>query len=216
MKSSAILLPMLALTSCASPVNPAANIGSSTINVGQAALQAGNPQITVSVADAILKKDPKDANAWVLKSTALYQMDNMDGAQQAAENALALAPDNVGANMVLGRAVAVEDPQQALRAFTRAYNADTSNNDAATNMAIANIQLGNIDKGIEILQRVHDANPNDNTVTYNLALALTVRNKGNDAIRGAMMLKPLAADPKAAPEVVAAYAFAASTAGMPQ
>lgn len=209
------LVPMLALTSCALPENPDANIGSNTINVGQAALQAGNPQLTVNIADAIIKKDPKDSNAWVLKSTALYQMDDMDGAQQAAENAVALAPNSVGANMVLGRAIDNQDPRQALEAFTTAYQADNSNNDAATNMAIANIQLGNIDKGIDILQNVHNNDLNDGTVTYNLALALVVRNKGSDAVRGVMLLKPLAADPKAAPEITAAYAFAAKTAGMP-
>lgn len=214
-KHLSIFLPMIALASCASPNAAGPNIGSSTINVGQAALQSGNPQLTINVVDAILKKDPKDVGAWVLKSTALYQMDDMEGAQQAAENALALDPNNVGANMVLGRAVTLQDPRQALVAFTKAHTIDSSNTDALTDMAISNIQLGNIDTGINLLQQAHDANPNDDTITYNLALALVVRNKGNDAIRGTMLLKPLAADPKAASQVLAAYAFAAKTAGMP-
>lgn len=190
-------------------------IGSKTLNVGHAALSAGHTEMASNVADAVLRHHPNDEGAWVLKSMAQYEAGDVGSAAISADHAVALKPNDPGAEMALGRALDKTDPKRALAAFKRAHDAKPEALGPGLDLGIAYIQNGQTDKGVSALESVATANPDDPTVTMDLALALVVRNHHGDAMRAAKMLRPMAHAEGATQQVMAAYRFASKRAGEP-
>lgn len=211
-----ILAGMLA--ACAGPHGPTQDppsIGNNTLNVGHAALAAGHTDMAANVADAVLRHHPKDEGAWVLKSMAQYEAGDVGAAAISADHAVAIKPNDPGAEMALGRALDKTDPKRALAAFQRAHAAKPDALGPALDLGIAYVQNGKPGKGVDTLESVATTHPDDPTVIMDLALALTVRNHQGDAVRAASMLRPLADAQGASQQVVAAYRFASKRAGEP-
>lgn len=211
------ILLIAGLTACAAQPqqNREANISAKTLNVGQAALSAGNPNMTIGVANAVLKHDPKDVQAWVLKSTAEYEAGDIQAAAASAGQAVILSPRDVGANMALGRAMDKVDPKRAMQSFELAHAGAPNAIGPAVDLGISYIQNGYGDKGVAVLKQVVAANPDNPTATMDLALAMTVRNHPGDALRAAALLRPLADQPNASSTMKAVYTYISSMAGEP-
>lgn len=211
------LVLILGLAACAAqPTSQAtAKIGAKTLNVGQAALSAGHPEMSIGVANAVLRRNPKNVQAWVLKSTAEYESGDIQGAEAAAGQAVTLAPRDVGANMALGRAYANTDPKRALQSFELAHAGAPDAVGPAIDLGVSYIQNGYGDKGVKVLQQVVNAHPNNQTAVMDLALAMTVRNHPGDALRAAALLRPLADQPNASGTMKSVYDYISSMAGEP-
>lgn len=191
-----------------------ANFGG-TENVADVALDSGNPEIALHVANAVLSHKPKDPTALVLASSASWQMGRMPQAKSYAERAVAIAPNDVAALMALGRALDHSHPGKAMAAFGKAYAMAPRELAVAVDYGVACIQNGLPEKGIAILAAAVQAHPDSSDARYNLALAYAVSNRPGNAMKGVEILGNLAHQPDAPVLYVAAYDYAAKIAGMP-
>lgn len=207
-----------ALSACASTpraADPAQVSLKNTSNVGQAALKSGNPEIAMHVAKAILAYAPDDPVALTIASTAAWQMNKIPEARRYAERAVAAGADDVDAHLALGRALDRSDPRQAMVEFGKAYKQAPGRLTVAINYGVACVQNGYPAQGISILSTALQAHPDSAVARYDLALALTVSGRPEDAMKSVRMLGALAREPDAPPLYAAAYDYAAKVAGTP-
>lgn len=215
---AASLLLSTALAGC-SPSTPSSagtlnagdgQIGDSTSNVGQVALQNHNPTMALSIASAILGKVPNDIKALNLQSQAYYDQGNVDDAAKSARAALVVDPHDADANMELGRAIDSADPAGALAAFQQALAADPGNEAAYIDTGVAQAQLGNTDKAVATFSQAIDLYPNDPVPQLNLGVLLALRNQPGDMAKARGILSGLANGKNPSQDEISAWKYVQS------
>lgn len=186
-----------------------------TANVGEAALQAGNPKIASNVAKAILAQSPKDATALTIASTAAWQEDRIPEALSYGKRAVAAAPKSAEARLALGRALDHANPAKASKEFAAAYRLAPGKLSAAIDYGVACAQNGDPAKAITVLQHTVKAHPESDDARFDLALAYSISGRHADAMRSVQILKTMASRHDAPSLYKKAYAYAAKQAGMP-
>lgn len=89
-------------------------------------LQEQYPKVILET-DTLLKRDPKLAEAYGLRSQAFRALGNPDKALQVMKKAVTLSPQNYQALMALGDLLMDQNSEEALTYYQKAKEADTTN-----------------------------------------------------------------------------------------
>ena len=211
------LVPVLLLASCAqqSPANNAvanAQIGANTLNVADAALAGGDPNMALSVSQSILSSSPGNVEALEHEGDAYYALDRCPAAVAAYQLALQHDPKAAEAETGQGRCLLKTDPHAAELAFLRAIQDDPGNAAALNDLGIARDLQGNFAGAVDPYQKALLADPSLTAAEVNLGLSLALSGNGPEALQ---YLGPLATSTQATPKIREDYAVALVASGRP-
>lgn len=202
------LVPVLLLASCGqqNPANnTAAQIGTNTLNVADAAIAGGDPNMALSVSQSILTSDPGNVQALEHEGNAYYALNRCPAAIAAYQLALEHDPKASAAETGQGRCLLKTDPSAAEQAFLRAVQDDPGNANALNDLGIARDLQGNFAGAAAAYQKALLADPSLTAVEVNLGLSLALSGNGPLALQ---YLGPLATSPQATPKIRQDYAAA--------
>lgn len=204
---SAVLAIVIAVSGCSSgrgSVDPSGLDAS----LGDAALNAGTPDVALRLADETLAKSPNDARALVRRGVALTVLGRLDEARESLQKAAAIDPTDSKTRLALGRVQLPVDPAAAEVSFQMAIrpgdpNAVAQNAVALNNLGIARDLLGQHAEAETAYRGALAASPDMMAAQVNLALSLAIRGQGAQAVA---LLRPLAESPGASRKVREDYA----------
>lgn len=207
----AIVGGLLAGCATGTPQRTAA-IGDRTLNVARSALAGGNPEMALSVTNAVLKSSPNDPEALIDRGDAYYLLKNCGRASADYQHALRSAPHAAMAELGLGRCAMTQNPRIAAAAFERATRDAPGNAEAFNDLGIAQASESEFGAAAASLRQALALDPSLQAAKINLGLALAL---GGDPAAGETMLGPLVRGPDASPIIRANYATALTLAGHP-
>jgi Flp pilus assembly protein TadD len=182
-------------------------------NVGEAALNAGSPEVTLRLADDTLARDPADADALTRRGLALTGLGRLDEARTSLRKAVAHRPRDVRTLLALGRVELPVDPVAAEADFQSVLNQDDHNAAAMNNLGIARDLQGHHTAAETAYRAALATQPNLTATQVNLALCLAIIGQEPEAIK---LLRPLANEPGATRKVREDYAAVLAMAGQRQ
>ncbi len=206
----------LLLASCAQvPNSPAtatnnAAIGPNTLNVADAAIAGGDPNMALAVSQSVLATDANNVDALEHEGDAYYALNRCPAAEAAYQLALEHDAKATEAETGLGRCLLKTDPHSAELAFALAVQDDPGNAAALNDLGIARDLQGNFAGAIEPYQRALLANPSLTAAEVNLGLSLALSGNGPEALQ---YLGPLASSQDATPKIREDYAAALIASG---
>jgi Flp pilus assembly protein TadD len=168
--------------------------GEPGIDVAQAALKSGSPDIALQIAGNVLAKFPENETALITQGDALTALGRLDEAAASFTRVLQRNSASVDAQIGLGRIKLASDPVAAEVLFLQALQHEPRNAVALNNLGIArDLQRHHADAQVAYRQALA-ANPGMSAAQVNLALSLAMGGRPRDAIQ---LLRPLASDPGA-------------------
>jgi Flp pilus assembly protein TadD len=214
---SSICVILLALSSCGPdrparydpPAIPPLN-GQLTLSVADAALAGNAPDLALHVTQAVLAKDPINADALSRQGDAYFALGQIDQAQGSYRRALALRPSLVAAELGLGRIELTRDPAAAATLFGQVIAVDPRNFAALNDLGIARDLEGRHAEAQAVYRQAMAIMPADVAAQVNLGLSLALSGNSAEAID---ILRPLAIRPDATPRVRHDYAVALAIGG---
>lgn len=216
-RNSAPVVLVLALAACAQQPGsqtaanaPTGSVGPNTLNVADAAIAGGDPNMALSISQSILKDDPDNVDALVHEGDAYYALDRCLPAQAAYQLALKYDAKSSLAETGLGRCLLKTDPAAAEQAFEAAVAVDPGNAAAWSNLGIARDLQGNFQGAVAPYQQSMLANPGSMATEVNLGLSLALSGHGPEALQ---YLGPLATGQNATPKIRQDYAAALIASG---
>ena len=156
--------------------------GPKTLNVADAAIAGGDPNMALSVTQAILASAPDNVDALIHEGNAYYALQRCPAADAAYELALHYDPKATQAETGLGRCLLKTDPHAAELAFTQAIADDPGNADALNDLGIARDLQGNFAGAVEPYSRALLADPSMTAAEVNLGLSLALSGNGPEAL----------------------------------
>jgi Flp pilus assembly protein TadD len=205
-----VLLLLLGAAGCSSSRDAADMTAKQDATLGDLALSAGNPDVTLRLADETLANHPKDAAALTRRGLALTALGRLDAARESLGKAVAIQPRNVQALLALGRVQLPVDPAAAEVSFQAVLRQDKRNAAALNNLGISRDLQGNHKDAEAAYRAALEASPEMTAAQVNLALCLAMRGQGEEAIG---LLRPLADSPGATRKVREDYAAVLAMAG---
>ena len=187
----ALSLTLMGCSNLMQTGNNAASQGHLTVQVADAALAAGAPDVALRVADLILRDAPHDVPALVAKGDALYAMGHLDLARGAYRSAVAVDPGSVNALVGLGRTLVRSDPKAAEAAFLDAATRQPDDVTALSNLGIARDLQGRHEDAQAAYRKALAVAPGQTDITVNLGLSLALSGKSTEAVA---LLRPLAGE----------------------
>ncbi len=178
----------LALASCAAQPQTSGT-AAGKLKVADAALQGGDPDMALHVADAVLAHDPTDVEALVREGDALVALGREDEAALSYQHALALRPGSKEARIGLGRIRLKTDPAEAERLFAEVVEAHPNDVPALVDRGIALDLQGRHQAAAASYRAALAVQPDDTAAEVNLALSLALAGHARQAVA---MLQPLA------------------------
>jgi Flp pilus assembly protein TadD len=184
---------LVLLAACARGANGVGS-GPPGIDVADAALKGGSPEIAAQIAGNILATNPSNEDALLTKGEALTQLGQTGEAAATFSAALAVNPNSVGANIGLGRLRLSTDPSSAERLFLQALSREPRNDVALNDLGIARDLQGRHADAQMAYRQALGINPEMSAAQVNLALSLAMGGQSHDAVQ---LLRPLAERPGA-------------------
>lgn len=191
------LLPLamlLLLGACASHAQVGLHDGQPGVDVAEAALRGGAPQVALQIDDAILAKDPRNVPALLNRGDVQTAQQQYDAAAESYAAALRYDSGSVPARIGLGRIRLTNDPAAAEHLFMEVVQREPHNAIALNDLGIARDLQG---RHQDAQQAYRDAMASDPAMVgarVNLALSLAMTGRADDA---APMLRPVAEAPAA-------------------
>lgn len=215
LRNAAPAVLILALAACQQPGTMGGNTGTAAVgpnrlNVADAAIAGGDPNMALSISQSVLKDDPNNIDALVHEGDAYYALGRCIPAQAAYNLALQYDAKSSAAETGLGRCLLKTDPAAAEQAFIAAVTADPGNAAAWSNLGVARDLQGNFQGAIEPYQKSLLADPSRTATEVNLGLSLALSGHGQEALQ---YLGPLANSQGATPKIRQDYAAALIAAG---
>ena len=165
------------------------------------------------IADTILKHQPRNDDALILRGDALFAAGSRELAQTAYQQALHDDRSLVGAQLGLGRLELQTDPARAERQFVEVLGHDPRNVSALIDLGVAcDLQKRHADAQ-ENYRKAMALAPDNSSAQVNLGMSLAMSGDKAGALE---MLQPLAQNPAAAQRVQQNLASALTTAGDPE
>jgi len=168
--------------------------GQPGIDVAQAALRGGSPQIALQIAGNILATSPNSDPALIIQGEALTALGRLDEAATSFSTVLQHDPASVGAHVGLGRVRLASDPSGAEALFLEALQREPRNAVALNDLGIARDLQGRHGDAQAAYRQALAANPDMSAAQVNLALSLAMSGQSRDAVQ---LLRPMASDPGA-------------------
>jgi Flp pilus assembly protein TadD len=191
------LLPLamlLLLGACASHGGSGLHDGQPGVDVAEAALRGGSPQVAMQIDSVILAKDPHNVPALINRGDVQTAQQLYDEAATSYAAALQADPDSLPARIGLGRVRLTSDPAAAERLFQDVVQRDSHNAIALNDLGIARDLLGRHRDAQLAYRQAMGIDPTMVGVRVNLALSLAMTGRADDA---APMLRPMADSPSA-------------------
>jgi Flp pilus assembly protein TadD len=193
-RSIAFGLLLLLLAGCANDGPLSLRSGLPGIEVAQAALRGGSPQIALQIAGNILAREPSNEAALVVQGESLTALGRLDEATTSFESVMQRDPSSIAAHIGLGRVRLGSDPAGAEVLFLEALKREPRNAVALNDLGIARDLQGRHADAQKAYREAMAANSNMSAARVNLALSLAMDGQARDAVQ---LLRPLASDPGA-------------------
>jgi tetratricopeptide (TPR) repeat protein len=168
------------------------------LDVADAAMKSGSPEIALQIAGGILAKDPDNEAALLTQGEALTELRRPDDAGVSFSRALAQNPGSVGAEIGLGRLRLSTDPAGAEVLFLQALQHEPRNGVALNDLGIARDLQGNHVAAQAAYRQALGVSPDMAAAQVNLALSLAMTGQAKDAVQ---LLRPLATGPGTSQQV---------------
>ncbi|HVS01513.1 MAG TPA: tetratricopeptide repeat protein [Thermoanaerobaculia bacterium] len=149
----AVLL-LLSLPAAAPAARPAAVPAATVIAQAQALLDAGDPEAALPLLDRLLGREPKNAPALLLRSTARFMIGEVEAGKRDLDRALALDPA-LRQGWLNRAAVALSEQrhEEALAALEKARDLDPAAIDNDLNIGAVELLLGRLESASESFSR---------------------------------------------------------------
>ncbi len=179
----------LLVAACSGPVGRELGGGASGLNVADAALRGGSPQVALQVVTGVLNSDPNNTQALLIQGDALTLLGRNDAAATSFERALTRSPSSDRAQIGLGRLRLGSNPAEAEKLFLDVLQRNPNDTTALNNLGIArDLQGRHADAQIAYRQAL-GVNPNMSSAQVNMALSMAMSGQGAAAIS---LIQPLA------------------------
>jgi Flp pilus assembly protein TadD len=185
-------------------------VGPDTLNVADAAIAGGDPNMALSVSQSVLQNDPNNVDALIHEGDAYYALARCPAAEAAYTLALQGDPKSTAAETGMGRCLIKTDPKSAEAALSLAIQDDPGNADALNDLGIARDLQGNFAGAVGPYQQALLAQPGMTAAEVNLGLSLALSGNGPEALQ---YLGPLATGQGATPKIREDYAAALVASG---
>ncbi len=210
MKTRILILAAAGLLSACANQTPAkvdsfASTSSNTLNVADAAIAGGDPNLALSVSQSALNNDPNNVDALIHEGNAYYALGRCPAAEAAYSLALKNDPKSSQAETGMGRCLIKTDPRSAEQALVLAVQDDPGNAAAFNDLGIARDLQGNFAGAVEPYRKALVAEPGNTAAETNLGLSLAMSGNGQEALQ---YLGPLASSQAATPKMREDYAVA--------
>jgi Flp pilus assembly protein TadD len=205
-----ILSFLLGLAACAGDEPPTLRTGVPSVNVAEAALAAGAPQVALNVANGILANDKRDRAALLTQAEALSALGRPTEAEASYAELLNLDPESTPALIGMGRIRLRRDPAQAQVLFQSALQHEPRNTIALSNLGVALDLQGDHAGAQSAYRKALGLDPRSRAAQVNLALSMALSGHATEAVD---MLRPYASGPDASPRVRHDLAAAMAIAG---
>ncbi|MCW8307218.1 tetratricopeptide repeat protein [Acidiphilium sp. PA] len=211
---AAVLLILGPLAACSNgtPLS-AALTGNRTLNIARTALAGGNPQMALTVTNAVLKSNPDDSEALIDRGDAYYLLSDCVSATADFRHALRVSPRTATAELGLGRCALPTDPRTAADDFNDATRDAPGNAVAFNDLGIARADQSEFSAAQAAFRSALAIDPSMQAASVNLGMSLAL---GGNPAQAEIVLGPLARDPGATPLIRADYATALALAGHPK
>jgi tetratricopeptide (TPR) repeat protein len=133
----AAMAAMLVASGCASTQVSYSGMDAPGLRTADEALRVGSTQLALQVSESVLRTAPSNGNALEIKADALAQLGKTDEAAAIFQTLLSQNPDNIRANIGMGRIKLLTDASVAEPLFQRVLRADPTNLTALNNLGIA-------------------------------------------------------------------------------
>lgn len=182
------------------------------VEVADAALRGGSPQIALRLAGQTLANDPRNLRALVIQGDALNSLGQIDEAAVSYRAALAIEPTLVPAEIGLGRCLLTSDPASAEGLFLQASINEPRNPSALIDLGVARDLMRRHDDAQKAYRQALAVDPQQVAAQVNLALSLAMSGRGDEAVR---MMRPLAEAPNASRKMRHDFAAVLAMSGQP-
>jgi Flp pilus assembly protein TadD len=204
------ILIAFALAGCSgpSPRSPAA--ADTSIRIGDAAMQAGMPDVALRVASGDVGKNPQNATALAQQGDAYRTLGRNTEAEATYARALRIEPANMRARIGLATLLLRSDPAKAEDGFARIVAQAPGQAEALNGLGVARDLQGDHAKAQIAYRQALAIGTDSHSAQVNLGLSLALSGDGNAAVA---ILGPLAAEPQAERRVKDDLAVALTAAG---
>ena len=146
-------------------------------------LRSGNPGRAERAGRAVLKREPRNPDAWHLHAMAALEAGNLAKARTRLERAIALRPESSVFHSNLGAVLEREgDLERSFRAHERALTLDRGPADNWFNHGLVLLRLGRPAEAASSLRAACDRDPRDPELRLNLGRALERSGDGEGAL----------------------------------
>jgi Flp pilus assembly protein TadD len=180
------------------------------MNVADAAIAGGDPQMALKVSQSVLANDPNNLDALYHEGQAYYAINRCEDAVAVYKVALKVDPKSSDAELGIGRCLLKRNAAEAEIAFQAAAADNPSNAAALNDLGIARDLQGNHAGAVQPYQQALLLNPGNLATEVNLGMSLALSGNGGEALQ---YLGPLATSPDATPKIREDYAAALVAAG---
>src|SRR6185437_9699557 len=170
--------------------------GQPGVDVAEAAMRGGSPEIALQVAGGILAQQPRNERALIVKGEALTALGRLDEAGSSFTMALQIDPASIAAHIGLGRVRLGSDPGSAEALFLEALQREPRNSVALNDLGIARDLQGHHDGAQMAYRQALAVDPNMAAAQVNMALSMAMSGQSGPAVQ---LLRPLASNPDASP-----------------
>ena len=180
------------------------------VDIAQAALRGGSPQVALQVTANVLRQHPGNEAALVVQGDALTALGRYEEASASYRSALKANATSPDALIGLGRLSLAGDPTEAERLFLEALSHEPRNTTALNDLGVARDLQGRHADAQSAYRQALGVDPQFNAAQVNLALSMAMMGQASAAIG---MLQPLATEPGASRKVKHDYAAVLTMAG---
>jgi Flp pilus assembly protein TadD len=180
------------------------------MNVADAAIAGGDPEMALRVSQSVLATDPHNLDALYHEGAAYYAINRCMDAIAVYKVALTVNPASSNAELGIGRCELKQNAAQAELAFAAAVHDDPGNAKALNDLGIARDLQGNHAGAAGAYQQALLLDPGNVATEVNIGMSLALSGNGDEALQ---YLGPLATSPEATPKIREDYAAALVAAG---
>jgi Flp pilus assembly protein TadD len=207
-----LILGPLAACSSGAPLS-AALTGNRTLNIARTALAGGNPQMALTVTNAVLKSNPDDSEALIDRGDAYYLLNDCVSATADFRHALRISPRTATAELGLGRCALPTDPRTAAADFNDATRDAPGDAVAFNDLGIARADQSEFGAAQAAFRSALAIDPSMQAASVNLGMSLAL---GGNPTQAEIVLGPIARGAGATPLIRADYATSLALAGHPK
>jgi Flp pilus assembly protein TadD len=180
------------------------------MNVADAAIAGGDPQMALKVSQSVLANDPKNLDALYHEGAAYYALNRCVDAVAVYKVALSVDPNSSKAQLGIGRCLLRRNAPEAELAFAAAVQDDPNNAAALNDLGIARDLQNNHAGAVQPYQQALLVDPGNISTEVNIGMSLALSGNGEDALQ---YLGPIATGSEATPKIREDYAAALVAAG---